>query len=224
MPALITELIDKLDNLELIRDQLGAILKVESSAQQALALAANRDAKPWDLRVYVERTAPWEQWLDMPAEDDVAPIVAVSFENDTSDQAGSSAVQLQRTVATFNIDCYGYGVATETADGHEPGDLRATAATHRAVRMVRNILMAGHYTYLAMRGVVGKRYFQGKTMFVPEFDSNAAQQIVACRMNLQVEFNEYTPQVIAEPLELLTVEVKRDPSGEVLLTAEYGDS
>ncbi len=224
MPALITELIDKQDNLELIRDQIAAILKVESAAQQALAVAAGKDAALWDLRVYVERSAPWTQWLDMPAEADVAPLVSISFETDTSDQAGSGSVQQQRTIATYNIDCYGYGVALETSEGHEPGDLRAAAAAHRAVRLVRNILMAGHYTYLAMRGVVGKRYFQGKTIFVPEFEATAAQQILACRMSLQVEFNEYTPQVIAEPMELLTVEVLRDPSGEVLLTAEYGDS
>lgn len=224
MPAIITELIDKLDAFEIVRDQIAAILKLESAAQQALATAAEKDPKQWGLSVYVERAAPWSQWLDMPAEADVLPIVAVSFETDSADQSASGAVNVQRMIATYNVDCYGYGVATETDDGHDPGDMRAALEVQRAVRLVRNILMAGHYTYLGLRGVVGKRWFSGKTMLVPEFESPAAQQVVACRMILQVEFIETTPQVIPEALELLTVEVKRDPSGEVLLTAEYGDS
>ena len=212
----ITELIDQLDVVELVRNQIAAILVLETANQKALAEAASKDPKLWDLRVYVEREHPWAQFLDLP-DDDVAPIVAVSFETDSPDAAGSNAVEKQKTSATFNVDIYGYGVATGTDAGHEPGDYRAALAAYRATRLVRNILMAGQYTYLGLQGIVGRRWYAGRTMFVPEFEAKAAQNIIACRLAFQVDFNEYSPQVVPFDLDALRIEARTMPDGEVLL-------
>lgn len=224
MPALITELIDKVDNAELVRDQIAAILVLESAAQQALAAAAKKDPRLWALRVYLERDAPWQQWLDLPGELEVPPIVAVSFEASSADGAASSVVDRQKVIGTFNLDCYGYGVATETALGHEPGDMRAAFVCQRAVRLARNILMSGQYTYLGLRGIVGRRWVQNTTAFQPALEGHVAQQVVGCRISFQADFLEYSPQVLAQELEVLSIEVQRAPDGElVLLTAQYGE-
>jgi len=60
MPALITTLVENLDNSELICDQIAAILATESAAQQALATLAGKNPKLWKLRVFAERTNAWE--------------------------------------------------------------------------------------------------------------------------------------------------------------------
>src|SRR6478735_6325253 len=93
MPALITTLIDRRDNSELICDQIGAILLAESTAQQALAAGAGKNPKLWKLRVFTERTNAWEMWLDAPSASkakpdfDRSPIVNVSFDQETFDKS-----------------------------------------------------------------------------------------------------------------------------------------
>ena len=227
--ARITTLIDKRDTFEIIRDELAAILRVESAAQEALATSAGKDPANWKLRIFLERSNPWEEFQE-PSEvpegeplPDVPPIVNVSFENLTFDMNASNTVERQKATATYNIDCYGYGVAADNPDGgHIPGDEDASLDCQRAVRLVRNVLMAGAYTYLGLRGTVWRRFIQSVTMFQPTANEQPVQQVKAARVALQVEFNEFSPQVEGTPLELISVQVKRDEeSGEIFLTATY---
>lgn len=229
MPAQIPDLIDKQDTFEIIRDELAAILLTESTRQVELAELDERNTDLWRLRVFTERSNPWEEFQDPAAVDDdtpppfVPPIVNITFSDETFDMSASNLVERQKATATFNIDCYGYGVAQDDPDGgHRPGDADAALECHRAVRLVRNILMSGPYTYLGLRGTVWKRSIQSITAFRPQSDEQAVQQVAAARIALQVEFNEFAPQFKGEPLALVSLTVKRAETGEIYLTAKYG--
>lgn len=229
MPAQISHLIDKRDTFEIVRDELAAILVTEASRQVELAGDAGRSPDGWRLRVFLERSNPWEEFQDPAAVDDdtpapfVPPIVNVTFDSASFDFGASNTVERQKASATYNIDCYGYGVATDDpGGGHVPGDAKAALDCHRAVRLVRNILMSGPYTYLGMRGTVWRRSIQSITAFKPSADEQPVQQVAAARLVVQVEFNEFAPQYEGQPLELVSLTVKRAESGEIYLTANYG--
>lgn len=227
MAALITTLIDKLDSRERVRDQIGAILLLEQANQQALATAAGKDPKLWDLRVFIERSNPWvefqdadDEWLDAP------PIVNVSLETASGQKSASDTVTQQTFLATYNIDCYGYGVAADDgATGHIPGDEQAAFVSARAARLVRNILMSAQYTRLGLVGAVGDRWVQAITQFQPQIDERAVQRVVGTRIAFEVRINEFAPEVVGETLEAVNVAVFRAETGELYFDADFtGDS
>lgn len=219
---LITTLIDKFDNFEIIGTKIAEILVVELANQQTLASAASKDPNLWKLRVFHEASNPWSEWIDSPSSaEDGAPIVNVWFNNENVDGRASNVVERQTINAVYNIDCYGYGISSAQVSGHDPGDQRAALEAQRAVRLVRNILMSAHYAYLGMQGTVGKRWVQAIDAFQPQQEQRAVQHIVAMRIQLAVSFNEFSPQVEGAPLELVATTVKRIGSGEVLLQASY---
>lgn len=218
----IATLIEEPDLFEVIRDEIAAILKVESAAQQALATAAGKDPRLWDLRVFVERSNPWADFVEGPEQLDAPPIVNVSVDNLSFDGAASDTVERQKSTTTYHLDCYGYGVsADDGAGGHLPGDREAALACQRAVRLVRNILMAGEYTYLGLRKTVWRRWIRTIEFFKPPSDAEQAQKIVGGRISLEVQHNEFSPQVVPETLELISTTVRRAETGEILLGADY---
>lgn len=217
---MIAELIDKQDNFEIVRDQIAAILATEVVSQMALATAGGKNASDWKLRIFSERSNPWEQLLN--EQTDRSPIVNVWFDNSTFDPASSNSSERQKTEGVFNIDCYGYGVASDTVGGgHTPGDKDAAFEVHKALRLVRNILMAAEYTYLGLRGIVWHRMPQSITVFQPQLDGRQMQQIVGARLAFRVVFNEFSPQVPAETLELVSADVRRSEDGEIVAEADY---
>jgi hypothetical protein len=216
MPAQILELIDKQDNVEIVRDQIAAILTVELAHQAVLSGVVDQP------RVFLERSNPWGEFIDAPL--GARPIINVWFDAATYNGSTSNVVARQMCEGTFNIDCYGYAVSVDDGNptgGHSPGDEDAALECQRAVRLARNILMAGQYTYLGMRGVVWKRWPQSLNMFQPQSDNRAVQRIVGARLALQVQFNEFSPQVTGETLETLSIEVLRAETGELYLRADY---
>ncbi len=216
----ITTLIDKQDNVEIVRDEIAAILVTEVAAQMALATLAAKDPNDWKLRIFTERSNPWEQWLNN--QDDRSPIVNIWIDGAAYDRGASNVSERQKTEATFNIDCYGYGRSrSDGAAGHIPGDQEAALEVQRALRLVRNILMAATYTYLGLRGLVWSRWPQSMTIFQPQMDGQTVQQVVGARLAFRVEFNEFSPQVEAQILELVAVDVIRAEDGEILLEADY---
>lgn len=216
----IASLIDKQDTVEIIRDQIAAILALETTAQQALATAAAKDPDLWKLRIYQERANPWE---NLPSKtDDRSPVVNVWWDSSTFDMSASNIVERQKSSATINIDCYGYGIsANDPAGGHTAGDRNAAEAVQRAVRLVRNILMAGEYTYLGLRGVVWQRWVDSIAIFQPQQDNQNVHHIVGARLAFRVDFNEYSPQVEPVTLELLSVDVKRTEDDQIVVEADY---
>jgi hypothetical protein len=218
MPALINELISKVDNVEIVRDQIGAILKLELANQAILS----GNPQP---RVFVERTNPWGMFID--AEPTALPILNVWFETESFDGKASNIVERQAAEATFNIDAYGYGVSIDdgaigsTEGGHTPGDQAAVFDCQRTLRLARNILMSAHYTYLGLRGLVWKRWPTSITMLQSASDERAAQHISGGRLALQVTFSEFSPQVTGDVLETLSIEVLRANTAELYLRADY---
>ena len=213
-------LIDKQDNVEIIRDQIGAILVAEVANQMALAVIAAKDPAEWDLRVFTERSNPWEQFLG--ATPDPTPIVNVWIDNTNYDPNASNVAQRQKTTGTYNIDIYGYGRSADNpGGGHTPGDREAAFELQRATRLVRNILMSGENTYLQMRGTVWGRWPRSISTFQPSIDNNNVANVIGARLAFEVIFNEFSPQYEAQPLEFLAVDVLRKETGELYFEADY---
>lgn len=217
----IDALIDKQDNFEVVRDKIGAILVTEVISQMALAVDDGKDPDLWKLRIFLERSNPWEQFLNTPVTDK-SPIVNIWYDNSNFPENAGSTVDRQKTVGIFNIDCYGYGESKDDgASGHKPGDKEAALEVQRALRLVRNILMAGTYTYLDLRGLVWQRWIQSVTAFQPQQDGTNVQQVVGARIAFRVTFNEFSPQVPFVTLESVTLDVFRAENGELLVETDY---
>jgi len=81
--------------------------------------------------------------------------------------------------------------------------------------------MAGVYTYLGLRGTVWRRWVQSITMFNPPLEERTVQQVVAARIALEVDFNEFAPQVAGDELDLVSATVTRSDNGQILINADY---
>jgi len=221
----IDALIDKSDNVEMIRDKIAEILLVESDNQQALANVDGKDFRLWKLRVFTGRSRPWEEFSDDPDQVDATPIVNVSFSRGSADLSASNTVERQKFSGTYHIDCYGYGVTQSVPGaGHYDGDAKSETEAHRALRLVRNILMSSFYTYLGMRGVVWRRMTDSVEIFDLPIDSRNARNVRGARLTLGVDFNELSPQVQGQLIDTVHVDVLRAENGELYFDAEYGDS
>lgn len=215
-------LIDKLDNRELVRDQVAAIIKVESDAQVRLAPPLGRDPYLWQLRVFTERSSPWAAFSDTP--DGKRPIVNVWAESSTFEKPRSNVISSQTAVGTVHVDCYGFGVAEETIGGHDAADLVAAREAERSVRLCRNILMSGFYTYLGFpqqkflpegkKQVCFGRWVSSITSFQPVSSERPVERVAAIRLDLEVTYEEHGPEYIGQPLEILAVSLTKTPDGE----------
>lgn len=230
MPLLpqITTLIEKRDNRELVRDQIAAILKVESAHQQALADEASQDPSRFALRVFSERTEPWA--AVKASDPQRVPIVNVWFDSGNFEKNGSDLIKHQKFTGTFNVDCYGFGVAEETLEGHTSADKKAVEEAERAVRLSRNILMSSFYTYLGFpqgrylpqgqQQVVWSRWTTSIQAFQIPVSDRPTERVAAYRLALEVTMSEFSPQYVPETLELISSTLERTPDGE-WLSAEY---
>lgn len=224
----IQTLIDKLDTFEMVGTRVAEILAAESASQVALATTAGKPTpSDWALRVYQDRATPWTQFVHTSTGDDVdpTPIVNVWWESSAFDRSKSNMMSRQFTGGIFNIDVYGYGFASDTASGgHIPADKAAADNMHRAVRLVRNILMASVYTNLDFDrslGLVSNRFINSITTFQPQEDPQAVQHIVATRVSLAVDFNEVSEQYVAQPLCFVNVTIERQEDGLIFAQADY---
>lgn len=221
--ARIPFLIDKRDNREIIRDRIAEILKVESEAQQAFATGASQDPNLWKLRVYSERSEPWQSFRDSSPTGSL-PIVNVWFENGNFDKSGSDQIKTQKAISTYHVDIYGFGVAEDTESGHIAADLKASRERERALTLVRNILMAAEYTYLGFpqqsalppgeKQVVFSRWPSSITAFQPGQLERPVERVIAVRLDLEVTHSEFSPQIPTRPLEVISTTLTRAPDGE----------
>lgn len=214
----IPNLIDTPDAFEIVRDQIAAILAIESESQQALALAAGKDPDLWKLRVFLERSDPWDLFQDQDP-DDTSPIVNVWYASTSYDGAKSSAQGYQIGPARYNIDVIGYGRSTETAEGHNPGDRAATLEAHRGLRLVRRILMAAPYMRLCLPDIVGKRMPAAQDTFQPPTDPQTVSRVTGARLALDVQITERNEQPNPTTLDTLGVTVYEADNGQIV--AEY---
>jgi hypothetical protein len=220
-------LIDKQDTVEVVRDQLGAILASEAESQRALAVTAGKDPAEWTFRTFIERSNPWAEFLD--ATQPQPPVINVTLESADYQMPGSTIVgAFIGTSALFNIDCYGHGMGSDdpSEEGHTASDKMGCIEALRAARFVRNVLMSAEYIYLGLRGTdkekwVHRRWIDGITVLQPALEGREIQQVVAARLALRVEFNEFAPQHAGVDLEGVTATVKRRRTGEVYFVGEY---
>jgi len=217
LSALIATLINKQDSNEIIRDQIAAILAVEVANQRTLAEAANLDPDDFSFSVYIERSIPWES--------SEMPLVNVIFDNDRFDNKNCNHIDRQRAVGTFHIDCYAVKNTTDDSSGDELSSKEAD----RIARFVRNIIMAGEYTYLALgarelgngNNIVTKRYIMRREKFQPDIRSESYENIIGCRLTLEVEYDEFSPQAVPVDFELLINSCVRGEDDKLFFITEY---
>jgi hypothetical protein len=232
----LTALVDKTDNFEVVRDQIGHLLNENQAAQVALATSAGEpDPDLWKLRVYLERGDAFEAFMGEPgkplAQQDLSPIVNVWFEGGTFDQSSSDVVRRQTHVGVFNADVYALGIARDNGQGgHVPGDLSAALNLARGVRLVRNFLMASGNTYLQLREKggppngpgVGGRWIDSINMFQIEGMAELSLNLIGARISLRVTFNEFSPQADeSNLLETVVVDIRRASDGLLLTELQY---
>ena len=212
---MIGKLIDKYDTFEIVRDKIAAILLLETADQVRMAVNAGKDPEGWDLRVFAERSNAWEEFRD--GTESPTPIVNITYDNSEMDGTSGSTVESQKYTATYNLDCFAMGISA----GEQVGDQDASLRIHRVVRLVRNILMAGVYTRLDLKGIVWDRRVPSITVFRPDAADDMAQNIIGARLVFRVIFTEQSPQVESVPLEIIGVGLERAETGEVLINLEY---
>jgi hypothetical protein len=207
----ITEILAKRDNAEILAEEIAAILAIEAGPAS-------------EIRVYLERSDPWAPFVDAPPQTDAdaKPIVNVSYDSGTFDERRSNVVERQHTTSVFHIDCYGYGASEDDkhTGGQVVGDVRAAAEVKKAVRIVRNILMSAKYVVLGQRGMVARRWVQSIQLFRPAQDARPVQRVIGARVTFHVDHNEFSPQVEGVPLTLISTTVKRAVDGRIYFRSD----
>lgn len=226
----IEALVDKVDNFERIRDKIAEVLAAEVVSQKALATSGGKDPLDWDLRIFIERADPWNEWINAP--DSVAaraltsPIVNVSYDRSDFDEEGSNLVERQKSGSQFFVDVYGYGLAQDVSSGgHKPADKRAREERDRAMRLVRNWLMSANYYDLGLPGVVWARWPVSIEAFHLRDDNDRTapiNHVAAARLTLRVVHEELSPQVTGTPLATADTTVKRTPNGQIYFETTCG--
>lgn len=213
-------LIDKQDTFEIVRDQIASILVTEIENQMTLATAGGKDPNLWKIRVFTERSNAVEEWLNEPI--DTSPICNIWYNDSSFAESMGNISSRQKSDTTYNLDIFGYGTSSASVTGHNAGDKEAALEVQRAIRLIRNILMAGENTFLQLpRGTVWLRWISNINAFQPEFNGQAMQRIQGARIAFRVGFNELSPQTAGEALEIIRATVKRQETGEVYFIAQY---
>lgn len=204
-------LLAEADNIELIRNQIAGILKIETENQYSLAAEQGvEDLRDFRIGVFVERARPW----DLTGNSEIKnpfPLINVSLSG-YNGEAGSAQSE-KKYKATFYIDCYGCGNLNNTRGDD---DSLATIRAWKTARIARNILMSSYYTYLGLRGTVFKRSILSIQTGNPSNMPESAVAVTTCRISFVVDFSEKSPQEEGVLFEGLTFKSLSD-NGEILI-------
>jgi len=218
----LAQLIDKLDASEIVGLRIAEILHLEQENQQTLAANAGKpDPELWKLRVFYERSNPWQEYQNPPVVDQ-SPIVNVWWESSNFPKSTGSGSGDQQTEGFFNVDCYGYAESEATAEGHAPGDKGAALVAKRAARLCRNILMALQNSHFQLgRKLVQSRWLRDITWWQPaDDDGRPVQNVVAGRLRLDPKFNESAQEWQGATLDKILVGLILDVNGELRPVAD----
>lgn len=150
-PAL-NELQSDKDNIEVIRDQVAALLAVDFRRQAELAAESGAtDSGDYNVAVYVESDDPLQYIDEDTPGANPFPCVNVILDSSDADK-GTASVNKQAFTAKLYVDCYAEGNAAE--DGEF--SFKAAQRAWKTARLVRRILRAEANTYLRLRGIVGR--------------------------------------------------------------------
>jgi hypothetical protein len=188
----IAELIETPDILEVVRDQLAALLSLELQNQYALAQEKGIPRpQDYNIKVFVENSRPYDGAAIGQGQLSLINILV----SKVTVPASNPRIGNQKEKAVIFIDC--------AADGNNTGNFRddksATFRAWKIMRLVRRIVMSEQYAYLGMRGTVTSRTFTQMEAGSPNIQAALALTIV--RGTLEVEFVERsieTPFVILE--------------------------
>lgn len=206
----VAELVSAPDNIEVIRDQIGALLALDLANQYALAKEANDpSAADYDVQVFVENDSPF-QYVDEDTPDaNPFPCVNVSIES-TGQEKGTASVGKQVMNAQFYVDVYATG-NTESVDDM---GAKASLKAWKTARLVRHILRAEANTYLRLRGIVGKVSFRFQAG-----EPNSPQSAIRVKMvriTVGVDYVEDVPIAQGVGVEVISANIA-DESGVVIL-------
>jgi hypothetical protein len=214
----ITELLDKPDNIEKIRDRIALILKMECANQYEKAQELHlENAGDYAIGVYLEHSRPWQLTENSQGKNPfpLANVQALGYKRDI--EAGGETVNRKKYIAEFAIDCYANGVPDHPEYGD---DTDSTIRAWRLAGIIRKILMSGFYTYLGMRDVVRRREISETQTGSPtdrtgNIDESAIS-VTICRILISVWFHEESPQAAVAEFEGISFKSPA-PNGEVLL-------
>lgn len=226
--ARLTSLIDKQDNNEKVRDQIAAILALEIANQKALAIAAGETSRDFNFKVFVERSKPFSaltySTTGEPDGNLAEGVINVLFDNDVFDNKNSDQTYRQRVKGTFYIDCYAHKnrVEGDYEDLNVAGDELTSKESDRIARLARNIIMSATYYQLGLgwkelgkgNNIVFRRNIIKREKFLPQDrEGKIFENIIATRLTLEVEYDEFSPQVDTRDFELIHTDVVRDEIG-----------
>lgn len=224
MTALIDSLIDKTDTFELVRDRVALIIAEESAAQQVIAAGTDgKNPDDWKLRVFIERSTPWDLFTTSEGTPptDLSAIVNVSFDEMMVDIPSSQISLKQQYDAVINIDVLGMGVSKINTDGHSLGDESAARMAQKAARLIRNILMSDKYRTLGFDrtlDIAGQRMVRGIKTFQAEYVNSA--YVSSLRLTLDVKLAELSASASHTILETINT-ITFDINGMVLVAADF---
>jgi hypothetical protein len=208
---LITELISTPDIVEIVRDQVAAILSLELQNQYQLA-QKQAVGRPFDYnaRVYVENSRPYGSGTA----EDLLSFVNISLPK-VDIPRGNSRMGDQKETALVHLYCAACGNNT----GNFRDDKSSAIRAWKVMRLVRHILMADAYTYLGMRGTIAQRHIFLMEAGAPPASDKSALAYTVIRASLEVSFVERSteaPSVLLEGIgytvDPVTGEVKAKPS------------
>lgn len=225
LPTLVQQRIVGDRNLVIVRDQVAAILKANFENQRALAEADDADPKPYDVRVFVERSDCRGEFMsrdeDEPtaaAKRDRRTIVSICAEGTAYDRKRSGPSERRQADGVYSIDFYSLGISEDSSDGFVPGDKAAANEVLRVFGLVDSILAADVNVSLGMLGVVGTAWlhkFNMMELSSDDRDRPQVERVAVGRAELHVSFLEFSPQYQAQPLELISAAVLRKETGEI---------
>jgi hypothetical protein len=207
MTAVITDRLNTPDTIELVREQIAAILYYEMANQYTLAVADEDPVSDDYLTtVFVENDEPLNF---VESDNPLFPLINVSVDREGRASKDSSAsVNYRKNKGTIFIDCY----QTGNFDGNFAGR-KATIKAWKLARCVRAILESDEYTYLKLRSLVTGHEITRRQAFVPDMQ-NSALKVVVVRLELDVTYDQAAPITTGPELEIITVKID-DETGQI---------
>lgn len=205
----IEERLNDPDNIEIIRDQISAILAVEMQHQYELAQEESDPvADDYKVTVLVENDEPLQAGVD----GDLLPLINISV--DTVKQDKGVSVNGSTRTATINIDCYQIGNRAGKFAGRN-----AVVKAWKLARCVRAILESDYYTYLFLRGVVSRRQILSMQGGFPAGMENSAVKVGIIRIVLEVNYDQKAPATSGPGIEIMPIVIS-DDNGQVVIQIE----
>jgi hypothetical protein len=210
----IPDLIAEPDIVEMVRDQVAAILSLELQNQYRLAQEKQAPrALDYNVKVYVENARPYES--NNPAD-------LLSFVNVTLPKVdiprSNSRLGDQKETGLFHLYCAACG----NDSGNFRDDKSSALRAWKVMRLVRRILMADAYTYLGLRKTISQRHIFLMEAGTPPAPEKTALAYTVIRASLEVSFVERSTEVQGVPLEGIDFKVTPE-TGEVIAKASLTD-